>query len=74
MKIHHTDSDIIDSDQLARVTEILSDAETSTRLSQWENEFCDSLRDRVLEYGERVRISTKQLAIIDRIESKLYEP
>jgi len=38
-------------EQFALLKEILKDAETSTRLSKWEDEFCNDLRDRVLQYG-----------------------
>ncbi len=58
--------------ELDRVMELLDNAETATRLSDWEQEFCNSLRDRVLQYKERTRISPKQWAIIERIETKLY--
>lgn len=66
------DHDTLDDDELARIKEILSDAETSSRLNDWEEEFCNSIRDRVTEYGARARISAKQWEIIDRIEGKLY--
>ena len=65
------DHDILDDDELARLREILSDAEHSARLSDWEANFCDDIRERVLEYAERTRISAKQWEVIDRIESKL---
>lgn len=60
-------------DDLERVREILKDAESSTRLSDWEQSFLDDLRDRVLRYGDATLVSDKQGAIIDRIERKLYE-
>lgn len=66
------DHDILDDDELARIREILSDAESSPRLSDWETEFCDSIRDRITEYGARARISAKQWDVIDRIEARLY--
>jgi hypothetical protein len=66
------DHDILSEDELSRINEILGDAENSARLSDWENEFCDSVRDRILEYGNRARISAKQWDVLDRIENKLY--
>lgn len=64
--------DELDDDELKRIKEILSDAETSARLNNWETEFCDSIRDRITEYGNRARISDAQWGVIERIESKLY--
>lgn len=64
--------DELDDEELSRIEEILRDAETSTQLTPWEDEFCDSLRDRVAIYGARTRISDKQMEIIDRIERKLW--
>lgn len=66
------DHDTLDGEELTRLQEILSDAETSSRLNGWEEEFCDSVRDRVEQYGARARISAKQWEIIDRIEAKLH--
>lgn len=74
MRTHPTpqENDILSSEELAQITEIMNDAETSARLNDWENEFCDSIRERILEYGVRARISAKQWEVIDRIEKKLY--
>jgi hypothetical protein len=60
-------------DDFDRVREILKDAESSTRLSDWEQNFLDDLRDRVLRYGDATRMSDKQMAVIDRIEQRLYQ-
>ena len=65
------DHDTLDDDELARIKEILSDAERSARLTDWETEFCDSIRDRVEEYGHRARISARQWEVIERM-GKLY--
>ena len=59
-------------DQLDYVQELLQDADASEGLSEWEISFCDSLRDRVEQYGARTRISLKQWAVLERIEEKLY--
>ena len=64
--------DILSEDELARLREILSDAEHSARLSDWEMNFCDDLRDRVLDYAERTRVSARQWEVIERIEGRLY--
>ena len=59
-------------DEHDRVVELLHDAESTTRLSDWENEFLDSLRDRVVRYGADTVVSEKQWAVLKRIEAKLY--
>ena len=60
-------------DQHDHVVELLYDAEATTRLSEWENEFMDSLRDRVVRYGADALVSEKQWAVLKRIEAKLYQ-
>jgi hypothetical protein len=62
----------MDEDEFAELQELLKDAESCPRLSQWEDEFCDSLRERVLIYKENTTISDKQQAVINRIKAKVY--
>jgi hypothetical protein len=52
--------------------ELLKDAEACARLSQWEEEFLDSMREKALLYGDTVRISDKQQEVLNRIEQKVY--
>ena len=52
--------------------ELLKDAESCARLSQWDEEFLDSMRKKFLVYGYDVRISDKQNEILNRIEVKNY--
>lgn len=52
--------------------ELLKDAEACARLSQWEEEFLDSMRAKVLVFGDTVRISDKQQEVLNRIEQKVY--
>ena len=66
------DHDVLDDEEYSRIKEILSDAESSSRLNDWETEFCDSVRDRIEEYQQKVRISAKQWEVLERIEGKLY--
>ena len=54
------------------ITEILRDAESCARLSQWEEEFCSDMRGRLLTRGDVLEISDKQWAVIRRIEEKVY--
>jgi len=59
-------------DRLAFLTELLADAEASTRLTDWEDKFCDDLRDRVTRYSIWTEVSARQWEIIERIEGKLH--
>jgi hypothetical protein len=52
--------------------ELLADAETCARLSNWERQFLDDIRDRFAEYGTRIKLSEKQLDVLERIENKVY--
>lgn len=41
------------------------------KLSSWENDFIDSISERVEEFGQDVFMSDKQWNVIERIEKKL---
>ena len=60
-------------DEIERINEILADAEgpNGMDLTDREQEFCDSMRERVEQYGRRTFISDKQMEVLDRIEAKL---
>ena len=57
-------------EELGRVQELLADAEHAD-LSDWEQDFLESLEERIDEWGERTFISIKQWEVIERIEEKL---
>ena len=59
-------------EEFAFLQEVLKDAESSARLSQWEEEFCDDFRGRLLMYRGNTRVSDRQWEIIRRIEGKIY--
>ena len=40
-------------------------------LSQWENDFVSDFVDRIAKYKENTNVSSKQQAVLDRIEEKL---
>ncbi len=65
-------TDDLDPKAYANLQELLKDAEACTRLSQWEEEFLSEMRDRVLLYKERTRISDAQWSALHRIEGKVY--
>jgi len=62
----------LDDKELAELKEILSDSESCARLSQWEEEFLDNFRTRILTYGNDTAVSDKQWQIIHRIQEKVY--
>jgi hypothetical protein len=58
--------------EFAELTELLRDAESCARLTQWEEEFCDNMRGRVLLYKTETRVSDAQWNVLHRIEAKVY--
>ena len=63
---------MIDETRLKRLKELLKDAESCARLTQWEEEFLDGFRTRVASYGEGLRISDAQEMTLQKIEAKVY--
>ena len=41
------------------------------QLSEWENSFVSDFVDRLGKYGEKLNLSPKQQAVLDRIDEKL---
>lgn len=56
--------------ELKRLDWILSKAQSSTTLSQWEQDFVDDLTDRRERQGDRMRISERQEETLERISEK----
>ncbi len=54
------------------VRELMKDAESCARLTQWEEEFCDSIRGKLLTRGEDLWLSDNQVNVLRRIEEKVY--
>lgn len=65
-------ADAMDADDFKALKELLSDAEACGRLSQWEENFLDDMRERVLTYGDRVFLSERQREALTCIEQKVY--
>lgn len=65
-------SEELNPDDFKALQELLSDAEKCARLSNWEESFLDDFRERIADYGDRVRISDKQREVLNRIEGKVY--
>ena len=63
---------MIDAERLKRLKELLSDAESCARLTQWEEEFCDDMRTRALTQGIAMNLSDAQERVLSRIEEKVY--
>ena len=65
-------TEAMDATAFRNLKELLSDAETCARLSKWEEQFLDSMRERVLQYGVHVIVSAAQREALGRIEAKVY--
>jgi hypothetical protein len=66
------DHDVLNTREVGRLNDIIDEADGSFALNQWEEEFLDDIRERLVQYGEKTRISEKMWEIIDRIEGKLF--
>lgn len=64
-------SDLSDK-QYAGLVELLKDAETCIRLTNWEEEFLSDMRDRVSVHQQSTAVSDKQWEVLQRIEGKVY--
>ena len=54
------------------LAELLRDCESCARLNEWETEFTDDLRGRMLLNNGRPMLSEKQMAKLRQIEAKVY--
>ena len=63
---------MITPERLKRLKELLADAEMCPRLSQYEEEFCDGMRQRAEQYGENTNLSDAQERVLTNIEAKVY--
>lgn len=62
------------SEELEHLMEILSaDEEGHGFLTEWEKDFIDQTRERYKQYGDRISVSEKQWAILERIYAKIME-
>jgi hypothetical protein len=59
---------------IVRLTVILDAADRSTRLGDWQIGFCDDLRNRVAQYGERLILSPRQRDCLAKIAERLGVP
>ena len=55
---------------MERLDWILSKAQSSHSLTEWESGFIDDLTDRRERLGDRIRISENQEEILERISNK----
>jgi hypothetical protein len=54
------------------LAELLRDAESCTRFSEWEQRFVDELRGKFLMRGGQMTLSEKQIAVLRKIEKVIY--
>jgi len=62
----------VDEKEFAEITEVMRDAESCARLSQWEEEFCSDMRGRLASRGVATPVSDTQWRVIRRIQEKVY--
>jgi hypothetical protein len=57
---------------MAWLKELFADAETSPRLTKWQEQFMADLRGRFELYGAGTFISDKQMAALKKVEEVIY--
>jgi hypothetical protein len=62
----------LDEEQLAKLSELLVDAASCSRLSQWEKDFVADFMTRLETYGPRVTVSPRQWDVFERLTGKVY--
>lgn len=66
--------DELTSEELDDIQSMLRDVEApGDKLTDWEQEFCASIADKIEQYGERTHLSERQMEIVDRIQRKLSD-
>lgn len=66
--------DELTSEELADIKDMLRDFDThGDKLTDWEQEFCDSIATKIEQFGERTYLSERQMEIVDRIQRKLSD-
>jgi len=63
--------DALTDEEVERIREIVKESEHTNVLTDWEAAFIDDVGDRLLDYGNKTRISDRMWEIIGRIEEKL---
>lgn len=61
----------MEPDNLRWLEGLVSDALAGKEISAWERSFLEDQRKRLEEFGENIRMSPKQWAILDRIAKKI---
>ncbi len=62
----------VDEDQLAKLSELLVDAASCQRLTQWERDFVADFTKRLEEWGPRITVSPRQWDVFERLSGKVY--
>ena len=66
--------DELTSEELADIKSMLQDVDIfGDKLTAWEQEFCDSIAEKIEQYGERTFLNARQMEIVDRIQRKLSD-
>ena len=59
-------------DREAWLRELIGDARNCARLSAWETNFVEDLAGRLGEWGGDLRLSARQIEVLERIEKKVH--
>lgn len=66
--------DELTSDELEDIEDMLRDVDMyGDKLTDWEQEFCASIADKIERFGKRTFLSERQMEIVDRIQKKLSD-
>ena len=62
----------LDDEQHAKLSELLVDAASCPRLSQWERDFVADFTQRLEEWGPKINVSPRQWDVFERLTGKVY--
>lgn len=62
----------LDAEALAKLRELLKDAETCGRLNNFEQNFLADRQAQLAQYGDDIRLSEKQRGVLRKIEEHVY--
>jgi len=67
VKLIYASDSSYESSSTDNVGELLEEAEGRDQMSEWAEKFIGELRERYDKYGERIRMSPKQMSILAKI-------
>ena len=64
---------LLSEDRIERLREIIEDAQSCRKITDWERGFLEDLEERLDRFGTRTRLSDAQQAVLENIEEKIYD-